>query len=83
MSDDGRTTGKLMKIFEKEKGKYFPPPGDLRKCLYSLSKSKYAHLFEILLETSFKTESPIKKLTLLEYFSVIIAQIQETQGSVF
>lgn len=26
MSDDGRTTGMLMKIFEKEKNAYFPPP---------------------------------------------------------
>ena len=68
MSDDGRTTGKLMKIFEKEKWKYFPPPWDLRKCLYSLSQSKHAHIFELLMETSFKIDIPIKKFSIEEYF---------------
>ena len=37
MSDDGRTTGKLMRLFEQNFSLYLPPTGDIRKCLYSLS----------------------------------------------
>ncbi len=83
MSDDGRTTGMLMKIFEKEKNTYFPPPWDLRKCLYSLSKSEFAHIFEILLESKFRCDFAIGKLTTLEYFEFVIKEILESQDSIF
>ncbi len=35
MSDDGRTTGELMWAFNDELGLHLPPPGDLRRCLFS------------------------------------------------
>jgi 2-phospho-L-lactate transferase/gluconeogenesis factor (CofD/UPF0052 family) len=83
MSDDGRTTGRLMKTFEKEKKIYFPPPGDLRKCLYALSTSKYAKIFEVLLETPFKSNHSIKEFYLFQYFHAITVQILQTQESLF
>ena len=50
MSDDGRTTGKLMEQFESKFDKHLPPPGDLRRCLYELAECEHAkelwNLFE-------------------------------------
>jgi len=40
MSDDWRTTWKLMKEFEKQLNLHLPPPRDLRRCLFMMSDSK-------------------------------------------
>lgn len=50
MSDDGRTTGKLMKQFEETFDQILPPPWDLRRCLYALSESPYSWEFQDLFE---------------------------------
>lgn len=51
MSDDGRTTGLLMKQMQEFLGMHMPPPWDLRRCFFSLSDSIYRDEFESLLET--------------------------------
>ncbi len=51
MSDDGRTTGLLMKYFRDDLSIHFPPPGDLRRCLYVLSQSEYRDDFQKYFET--------------------------------
>lgn len=66
MSDDGRTTGRLMRYFHEELGIHFPPPGDVRRCLYFLSgsalRSKFEKYFEIVLDM----DVPISSKTLGE-----------------
>lgn len=37
MSDDGRTTGELMRLFRRYLHIHLPPPGDIRRQLYTLS----------------------------------------------
>lgn len=51
MSDDWRTTWKLMKCFDQELWLHLPPPWDLRRCLFSLSSSKNKEDFIKLLES--------------------------------
>lgn len=51
MSDDGRTTGLLMRQIKKHLWVHMPPPWDLRKCSLALSSSKYREEFKELLET--------------------------------
>lgn len=74
MSDDGRTTGKLMKKFEDELGLHLPPPGDLRRCLFMMSHSKRRDEFQQYLETTIELDFPIKKLTVWDYFSLVGAK---------
>ncbi|MBS9784453.1 YvcK family protein [Candidatus Gracilibacteria bacterium] len=71
MSDDGRTTGSLMRAFDDELGLHLPPPGDLRRCLFSLSKSKYKEYFRLIFETTFLTEEKIENFTVLDLFQQI------------
>lgn len=71
MSDDGRTTGSLMKKFQDELDLHLPPPGDLRRCLFSLSKSKYKAYFRLIFEYSFLTEEKIKNFTVLDLFDQV------------
>lgn len=66
MSDDGRTTGILMKIFSEELGVHFPPPGDLRRCLYVMSDSPYNSDFQQYFEVVIDKEVAINTLTLGE-----------------
>ena len=47
MSDDGRTTWDLMRAFDDELWLHLPPPWDLRRCLFSLSKSNYRDYFKL------------------------------------
>ncbi len=68
MSDDGRTTGLLMRLFEEHLGIYFPPPWDLRRCLYSVSSSVYKKTFEKYFETVVQEDVLISSLTLREIF---------------
>lgn len=64
MSDDGRTTGRLMRYFHDELGIHFPPPGDVRRCLYFLSGSAFRQEFEKYFETVLALDVPISSLTL-------------------
>ena len=66
MSDDGRTTGRLMRYFHDELGIHFPPPGDVRRCLYFLSGSAFRPEFEKYFETVITIDVPIHSLSLGE-----------------
>lgn len=66
MSDDGRTTGRLMRYFHDELGIHFPPPGDVRRCLYFLSGSALRPQFEKFFETVITLDKPIHSLSLGE-----------------
>lgn len=64
MSDDGRTTGRLMRYFHDELGIHFPPPGDVRRCLYFLSGSAMRSDFEKYFELVITEDTPISSRTL-------------------
>lgn len=64
MSDDGRTTGRLMRYFKDELSIHFPPPGDVRRCLYFLSGSALRSEFEKYFETIITIDTPIKSMSL-------------------
>lgn len=68
MSDDGRTTWELMRLFDIDLNLHFPPPWDLRRCLFSLSKSKYREDFKIYFEKVIDDTSIIKDLSLKDMF---------------
>ncbi|MDD3646301.1 MAG: 2-phospho-L-lactate transferase CofD family protein [Candidatus Gracilibacteria bacterium] len=68
MSDDGRTTGELMRAFEEELGLHLPPPGDLRRCLFSLSNSTYREYFKLIFEYTFLNEENISKFDIFDLF---------------
>lgn len=68
MSDDWRTTWELMWAFKDELGLHLPPPGDLRRCLFSLSGSKYRDYFKLVFEYIFLNEESIQNFTVLELF---------------
>ncbi|MCD5385350.1 2-phospho-L-lactate transferase CofD family protein [Candidatus Gracilibacteria bacterium] len=71
MSDDGRTTGKLMKSFENELNLHLPPPGDLRRCLFSLSESEYRDYFKLIFEYTFLNEESISEFTIMDLFKQV------------
>ncbi len=70
MSDDGRTTWKLMRAFKADLNIDFPPPGDLRRCLYFMSQSKYKADIEKYFETIFTLDIPVKELSIREMFKI-------------
>ncbi len=69
MSDDWRTTWNLMKKFSEELGLHLPPPWDLRRCLFSLSNSKYKKYFSLVFEYVFLTEEKINNFTIFDLFN--------------
>lgn len=71
MSDDWRTTWELMKAFENELGIHLPPPWDLRRCLFSLSKSKYRDYFKLIFEYTFLNQEKIKNFNIFELFKQV------------
>lgn len=71
MSDDGRTTGELMRKFHDELGLHLPPPGDLRRCLFMMSGSKQRDEFQQYLETVIERDFPIKDLSVWDYFKLV------------
>ena len=73
MSDDGRTTGKLMRKFEEDLWLHLPPPGDLRRCLFMMSGSLDRDKFQQYLETVIEIDTKIKKLTISDYFTLVWA----------
>ena len=66
MSDDWRTTWKLMKSFKEELWLHLPPPWDLRRCLFSLSSSKYKQQFVKLLESVIIFDWKVSDFTILD-----------------
>ena len=73
MSDDGRTTGELMRKFQDELGLHLPPPGDLRRCLFMMSASPKRDEFQQYLETVIERDFQISELTLWDYFKLVWA----------
>jgi len=71
MSDDWRTTWKLMKSFNDELWFHLPPPWDLRRCLFSLSLCKYKSRFAKLFETVIEFEWKIIDFSLLDILKKI------------
>lgn len=74
MSDDGRTTGRLMQKFEEQLGLHLPPPGDLRRCLFMMSGSSRRDEFQQYLETTIEQEFQIQNLTIRDYFALVGAR---------
>lgn len=77
MSDDGRTTGVLMKEYKKAFWVHLPPPGDLRRCLFSLSQSPYRDGYKTLFETVMESEKMISEMTIKDMMESVNAQIHE------
>lgn len=75
MSDDWRTTWELMRLFENELWLHLPPPWDLRRCLFSLSESKYKDYFKLIFEYVFLTDNKIKDFTILNLFEQVHKEI--------
>ena len=76
MSDDWRTTWKLMRAFDSELWIHLPPPGDLRRCLFSLSDSKFRKNFQLLFESLISDEDEkIKNFTIKKIFFETIKKI--------
>jgi uncharacterized cofD-like protein len=71
MSDDGRTTWELMWAFKDELWLHLPPPGDLRRCLFSLSGSQYRDYFKLVFEYIFLNEESIQNFTVFELFTQV------------
>ena len=71
MSDDWRTTWDLIRAFDSELNTHLPPPGDLRRCLFSLSNSKYREYFKLVFEYVFLNEDEIKNLTIFDLFKQV------------
>ncbi len=70
MSDDWRTTWELMRLFSQDLGLHFPPPWDLRKCLYSSSSSKFSKFFKNIFENVFSLNEKIFKYSIKELFQI-------------
>jgi uncharacterized cofD-like protein len=71
MSDDGRTTGRLMRYFYEDIGLHFPPPWDLRRCLYFLSDSEYALDFQNYFEFVLQDDVLISDLSLGDICKIV------------
>lgn len=71
MSDDGRTTGELMRKFQDELWLHLPPPGDLRRCLFMMSNSHRRDEFQQYLETIIERDIPISELNVWDYFRIV------------
>lgn len=66
MSDDWRTTWALMKAINSELWIHLPPPWDVRRCLYTLSKSKHKSVIISNFETKINLDISFSNITLLE-----------------
>ncbi|MDD4151265.1 MAG: 2-phospho-L-lactate transferase CofD family protein [Candidatus Gracilibacteria bacterium] len=71
MSDDGRTTGVLMNLYNTTFGTHLPPPGDLRRCLFSLSFSRYKNDFSKYMEYEITDDVFINDLTISDLFALV------------
>ena len=68
MSDDWRTTWRLIRDFDNSFWIHLPPPWDLRRCFYTSSKSKYIYFFKHLLENIFVSNKNISDLTIKDLY---------------
>lgn len=75
MSDDWRTTWELMKLFDTELWLHLPPPWDLRRCLFSLSKSKFKEYFKLTFEYTFLNEKKISDFSIFDLFNQVHKEI--------
>lgn len=75
MSDDWRTTWELMKLFDTELWLHLPPPWDLRRCLFSLSKSKFKQYFKLTFEYTFLNEKKISDFSIFDLFNQVHKEI--------
>jgi len=73
MSDDGRTTGELMRKFQEELWIHLPPPGDLRRCLFMMSDSPKRDELQQYMETVIERDLEISNLTVWDYFKLVWA----------
>lgn len=64
MSDDGRTTGKLMRAYNKYLHSHLPPPWDLRRPLYVLSDTPHIWDLQEEMEYVYKDEKRLQDLSL-------------------
>ena len=71
MSDDGRTTGRLMKKFHDALGMHLPPTGDLRRCLFMMSSSPDREIFQTCFEMQISTDTYISDLNIRDYFDSV------------
>lgn len=79
MSDDGRTTWELMREYKKAFQNHLPPPWDLRRCLFSLSQSKYRELYKKIFETVFENNTKISDSNILSLFKIAFSQDNSDQ----
>lgn len=71
MSDDWRTTWLLMNLYNSRFGDHLPPPWDLRRCLFALSKSVYKDKFATFLEFEIKeNDKLISETTIKNLFEI-------------
>ena len=66
MSDDWRTTWRLMRFFKSDLSLHFPPPWDLRRCLYFLSNSEFSQEFQRYFEEIIPIDKKIAECSLWE-----------------
>ncbi len=71
MSDDWRTTWLLMNLYNSRFWDHLPPPWDLRRCLFALSKSVYKDKFATFLEFEIKeNDKLISETTIKNLFEI-------------
>jgi len=75
MSDDWRTTWRLIRDFDNSFWIHLPPPWDLRRCFYTSSKSKYIYFFKHLLENIFVSNKNISDLTIKDLLYLSISDV--------
>lgn len=83
MSDDGRTTWVLMKEFYKSFWVDLPPPGDIRKWLYSLSNSSKKQELMDLFETIFEIDWNIADYSISDMLSLLLGNQGSDIGKIF
>ena len=79
MSDDGRTTGILIKLFQEHLGIHLPPPGDLRRCLFQMSDSLQRGLFQRYFERVIESDQMLSSMSIVDYFTAIWANERVVQ----
>ena len=71
ISDDGRTTWVLMNLYNTTFWAHLPPPWDLRRCLFSMSFSRYKEEFSRYMEYEITDDVFINDLNILDLFALV------------
>lgn len=71
-----------MREYKKAFHIHLPPPGDLRRCLFSLSQSPNRELYKILFETVLTSENIVSSCTLKNLFELTYVQNLQENHSV-